>query len=142
MVEVGFSIPLLDWGKRKGQVKVAESNREVVRSKIRQEQMDFNQDIFLLVENFNNQADQLAIAAEVDELAEARYQTAIQTFLVGKIDLLDLSDAQNAKDNARQDHILELYNYWKYYYNIRGVTLYDFVNNRTLDAEFETIIRQ
>ena len=142
VVEVGFSIPLLDWGKRKGQVKVAESNREVVRSKIRQEQMDFNQDIFLLVENFNNQADQLAIAAEVDELAEARYQTAIQTFLVGKIDLLDLSDAQNAKDNARQDHILELYNYWKYYYNIRGVTLYDFVNNRTLDAEFETIIRQ
>ena len=84
----------------------------------------------------------MAIAAEVDELAEARYQTAIQTFLVGKIDLLDLSDAQNAKDNARQDHILELYNYWKYYYNIRGVTLYDFVNNRTLDAEFETIIRQ
>lgn len=55
IVEVGVSIPLLDWGKRKGKVKVAESNREVVLSKTRQEQMNFNQDIFLLVENFNNQ---------------------------------------------------------------------------------------
>ena len=63
IVEVGLSIPILDWGKRKGKVKVAESNRDVVLSKIRQEQMDFNQDIFLLVENFNNQAAQLEIAA-------------------------------------------------------------------------------
>ena len=42
IVEVGLSIPILDWGKRKGKVKVAESNRDVVLSKIRQEQMDFN----------------------------------------------------------------------------------------------------
>ena len=141
IVEVGFSIPILDWGKRKGQVKVAESNREVIRSRIRQEQMDFNQNVFLLVENFNNQSEQLTIAAEVDALAESRYQVAIQTFLVGQIDLLDLSDAQNAKDLARQEHIQALYAYWKYYYDIRGITLYDFWNNRTLDAEFEMLIR-
>lgn len=28
VVEVGFKIPILDWGKRRGQVKVAQSNRE------------------------------------------------------------------------------------------------------------------
>ena len=57
----------LIWGKRRGKVRVAKSNREVVLSKIRQEQMDFNQDIFLLVANFNNQAQQLEIAEEADQ---------------------------------------------------------------------------
>ena len=68
----GVSIPLLDWGKRRGQVKVAKSNRDVVLSQIRQEQMNFNQNIFLLVENFNNQAQQLNIAQEADDIAERR----------------------------------------------------------------------
>ncbi|MDH6358414.1 TolC family protein [Parabacteroides sp. PF5-9] len=142
IVEVGVTIPLLDWGKRKGKVKVAESNREVVLSKTRQEQMNFNQDIFLLVEKFNNQASQLVIASEVDELAEKRYKTSIETFLIGKIDILDLNDAQNSKDNARQKHIQELAYYWFYYYNIRSITLYDFLNDSTLDADFEEIVRR
>ncbi|MCD7977194.1 MAG: TolC family protein [Tannerellaceae bacterium] len=142
IVEVGVTIPLVDWGKRKGKVKVAESNREVVLSKTRQEQMNFNQDIFLLVENFNNQSTQLSIASQADQIAERRYKTSIETFLVGQINILDLNDAQNSKDEARQKHIQELYKYWNYYYNVRSLTLYDFVNNSTLDADFEEIIRR
>ena len=53
-------------------MKVAKSNRDVVLSQIRQEQMNFNQNIFLLVENFNNQAQQLNIAQEADDIAERR----------------------------------------------------------------------
>ncbi|MDL2245547.1 TolC family protein [Parabacteroides sp. OttesenSCG-928-J18] len=140
ILEVGVSVPLLDWGKRKGKVKVAESNREVVLSRTRQQQMNFNQDIYLLVENFNNQATQLEIAAQVDVLAEKRYNTSIETFLIGQINILDLNDAQNSKDNARLNHIQELYAYWSYYYNLRSVTLYDFLNDRSLDADFEEII--
>ncbi len=71
IVQVGVKIPILDWGKRRGKVRVAKSNREVVLSRIRQEQMDFNQDIFLLVANFNNQAQQLDIAEEADVIAES-----------------------------------------------------------------------
>ncbi|SEF76168.1 MULTISPECIES: TolC family protein [Parabacteroides] len=142
IVEVGVTIPLLDWGKRKGKVKVAESNREVVLSKTRQEQMNFNQNVFLLVENFNNQAAQLEIAAEVDTLAGKRYKTSIETFMIGKIDILDLNDAQSSKDNARQKHIQELYNYWYYFYNIRSMTLYDFINRHNLDADFEEIVKR
>ncbi|WP_459189388.1 TolC family protein [Parabacteroides sp. APC149_11_2_Y6] len=142
VVEVGVSIPLLDWGKRKGKVKVAESNREVVLSRIRQEQLNFNQNIYLLVENFNNQAAQLDIAEEADEIAQKRYKTSIETFMIGKINILDLNDAQQSKDDARQKHIEELYYYWNYFYNIRSLTLYDFQHNRTLDAEFEEIVRK
>ncbi len=142
IVEVGVSIPLLDWGKRKGKVKVAESNRDVMLSKIKQEQLNFDQDIFLLVENFNNQAAQLQIAEEADQIAQKRYKTSIETFMIGKINILDLNDAQQSKDDARQKHIEELYYYWTYFYNIRSVTLYDFEHDQTLDAEFEEIVKK
>lgn len=45
IVEVGFKIPILDWGKRRGKVKIAKSNRDVVESRLRQETMNFNQDL-------------------------------------------------------------------------------------------------
>lgn len=142
IVQVGVKIPLLDWGKRRGQVRVAKSNREVVLSKIRQEQMNFNQDIFLLVANFNNQAQQLNIATEADVIAEKRYQTSVETFMIGKISTLDLNDAQKSKDEARQKHIAELYYYWYYFYQIRSLTLWDFERNCELEADFDDIVRK
>ena len=141
IVEVGVSIPLIDWGKRRGQVKVAESNREVIQSRNRQEQMNFNQNIFLLVENFNNQSAQLNIAEEADRIAEKRYDTSVETFLIGKINVLDLNDARNSKDEARQKRIEELHLFWNYFYRIRSITLYDFIKNSTLDTEFEAIVK-
>lgn len=141
VVEIGVSIPLLDWGKRRGKVKVAESNREVTMLRIQQEQMSFNQDIFLLVENFNNQAAQLDIANEADQIAQRRYKTSIETFLIGKINTLDLNDAQTSKDQARQKHIEEMYLYWYYFYQIRSVTLWDFERNAELEADFEDIVK-
>lgn len=140
IVEVGVSIPLLDWGKRKGQVKVAESNREVVLSKIKQEQMTFNQDIFLLVADFNKQAEQLEIAEEADRIAQQRYAMALETFMIGKINILDLNDARNSKDDARRQHIDQLHLFWRYYYNVRSVTLFDYINQTTLDADIEAIV--
>ena len=44
-----------------------------------------------LVENFNNQAQQLAIAKEADLIAQQRYKTSIETFLIGKINTLKRS---------------------------------------------------
>lgn len=96
----------------------------------------------MLVEHFNNQAQQLDIAKEADAIAQQRYKTSIETFLIGKINTLDLNDAQNSKDEARQKHISELYYYWYYYYQIRSLTLWDFRTNTELEADFDEIIRQ
>lgn len=142
IVEIGVKIPLLDWGKRKGQVRVAESNREVMNAMLKKEQIDFNQDLFLLVQNYNNQAEQLSIAKSSDNIAQKRYQTSVESFLIGKINTLDLADAQISKDNARAKMINELFLYWYYFHQIRSLTLYDFLNNRTLESDFDQIIRK
>ena len=142
IVEVGFKIPILDWGKRRGQVKIAQSNRDVTESKLRQETMNFNQNLFILVEQFNNQQAQLQIADDADKIAQKRYSTNVETFMVGKISTLDLNDSQTKKDEARQKHINELFYYWYYYYQLRSLTLWDFNTNTNIDADFEKIIKQ
>ena len=111
VVEVGVKIPLLDWGKRRGAVKVAQSNRDVVESRLRQETLDFNQNLFILVERFNNQRKQLSIADKADEIAQKRYHTNVETFLIGKISTLDLNDSQTRKDESRQKYVNELFYY-------------------------------
>lgn len=141
IVEVGIKIPIIDWGKRRGQVKVAQSNREVTESRLRQETMNFNQNLFILTGQFNNQRRQLAIAREADEIAARRYNTNVETFMIGKISTLDLNDAQNSKDEARQKCINELFYYWYYYYQIRSLTLWDFATGSGIDADFDSIVK-
>ena len=142
VIQVGFSVPILDWGKRKGQRKVAESNREIVQGQLRQQAQEFRQNIFILTEQFNNQAEQLRIACEADTIAQKRYNTNIETFKIGSISMLDISDATRAKDEARQNRISQLHSYWYYYYQLRSIALWDFEKGCDISADIEKLIRQ
>ncbi len=126
VIQVGITVPLLDWGKRKGQRRMAESNRDIIQGQLRQQSQDFRQNIFILTEQFNNQAEQLRIACEADTIARRRYYTNVETFKIGSISTLELSDAQKAKDQARIGRIQQLFNYWYYYYQLRSIALWDF----------------
>ena len=141
VVSVGITVPLLDWGKRKGQRKMAESNRDIIQGQLRQQSQDFRQDIFILTEQFNNQAEQLRIACEADTIARRRYHTNVETFKIGSISTLELSDAQKAKDQARIGRIQQLFNYWYYYYQLRSIALWDFERGCELSTDIEKLIK-
>ena len=141
LVEVGFSIPLVDWGKRRGKVKVAESNSRVTSSKLRQEAMEFNQELFVLVERFSNQQQQLQLALRSNEIARRRYDTNVETYLIGRISTLDLNDSQTKKDETMRTYINELYKYWSYWYQIRSLTLYDFATHGDINADIARLVK-
>ena len=141
VVQVGFEIPLVDWGRRKGQVKVAESNRKLVESQVRQETMNFRQNLFILIERYGNQLQQVQIAKRADEIAQRRYETNEETFLIGKISTLDLNDSRVKKDEARRNYVNELYLFWYYYYQIRSLTLWDYEHSCPIDSDIESIIK-
>ncbi len=141
LIEVGFSIPLVDWGKRRGKVKVAESNRRVTESRLRQESLDFSQQLFVLVERFGNQQEQLRIAQRANELARQRYDTNFETFMIGKISTLDLNDSQTTKDESQRRYINELYKFWNYWYRIRSLTLYDYEHLGDINADIDKLCR-
>jgi outer membrane protein TolC len=139
-VRVGFQMPILDWGLGRGKFKMAQSSLELAQVQSDQAIIDFQQNLYLDVEQFNLQAAQVAIAAKSDTVAMKRYEVTKQRFLIGKIAVLDLNDADSRKDQNKRAYIQSLQNYWNYFYNIRALTLYDFVNRKPLETEYEKLI--
>jgi outer membrane protein TolC len=140
IVSVGISIPILDWGVGRGRYEMAKSQRELTLINIEQEQVDFDQQVFLEVARFNMQDEQLLIAAKSDTIARIRYDITKQRFKVGKVSITDLNIALQEKDVSRRDYISALRAFWQNYYKIRGFTLYDFINKKELDVSFEQLI--
>lgn len=137
LVNIGFSMPIVDWGKGKGLVQIARSNQEVIQTSVRQNLVEFDQNIYLKVREFNIQEDQYLIAAKADTVAMNKYEVTKQRFLIGKIDVLQLNIAQTEKDSNRRGYISALRNYWANYYMIRKLTHYDFITDSPLTVDFE-----
>jgi outer membrane protein TolC len=139
-IEVGLQIPLLDWGLGKGQYRMAQSAQEVTRTNVQQTEIEFNENIFLQVMQFNLQDDQVGIASKADTIADLRYEVSKRRFLIGKIDVLDLNVALEEKDVARRGYVQALRDYWDYYYNLRGLTLYDWESDIKLTEDFDDLL--
>lgn len=136
----GVSVPILDWGRRKGQLAMARSNREVERISINQEKIDFEQNVIMNVMEFNLQGNQVLNTAKADTIAQMQYDVTQQRFLIGKIDVTKLNLARNDREQARRAYISSLRSYWNYYITIRRLTLYDFENSISLSEDFEQLI--
>jgi outer membrane protein TolC len=139
-VRVGFTMPLLDWGLGRGKYKMAQSSLELAQVQSDQAIVDFQQNLYLDVEQFNLQKSQVAIAAKSDTVAMKRYEVTKQRFLIGKIAVLDLNDADSRKDQNKRAYVQSLQNYWNYFYNIRTLTLFDFVNRKPLETDYEKLL--
>jgi len=139
-LRVGLEVPILDWGLAKGRFKMAQSNQEVTRTNVRQDEIDFDQNVMLQVMQFNLQDDQLRIAAKSDTVAQLRYNVTKQRFYIGKINVTDLNIALTERDNATRNYLAALQNYWSYFFNIRRLTLYDFQRELPLNENFEALV--
>jgi len=140
-VLIGFSLPILDWGLGKGRYQTAKSSLELAEVTAKQAMVDFQQNLSLSVEQFNLQKNQVAIAAKSDTVAMKRYEVTKQRFLIGKIAVLDLNDADSRKDQNRRAYVMALQDYWNYFYTMRNLSLFDFINKQPLETDYDKLIR-
>jgi outer membrane protein TolC len=137
---VGLTIPIVDWGVANGQIKMAQSEEEIVKNSIEQEIIDFKRNVYLKVIEFNMQQNQLKIAAKSDTVARKGYEVTKGRYLIGKINsILDLNNAQIETDNSQKNYYFALQTFWKSYYEIRKMTLFDFLKNEPLLFNFEDV---
>lgn len=139
-IRVGFSLPILDWGQGRGRYKMAQSSEELTRVQVEQSRIDFEQNLLLDVQQFNIQGDQVKIAAKSDTVAAKMFEVTKQRFLIGKIDVLELNNADTKKDQNKRNYIQALNNYWTYYYNMRALTLFDFIQRKPLETDYEKLV--
>jgi outer membrane protein len=139
LLVLGIQIPILDWGLAKGRIKVAESDREIVRTAVEQERIDFDQSVYLQVMDFRMQQRRLEIAAKSDTVAQKGFEISRQRYMIGKVSILDLTTSQTSSDASRISYIRSLQRYWINYYQIRKLTMFDFLENREISINFELL---
>ncbi len=138
-VSLGIQIPVLDWGLARAKIKMAQSNEELINTQVAQQKIDFDQQIVIKVMQFNMQYHQLKIAAKADTIGGKRFEVTKARYMIGKVDITELNIAMTEKDRATQDFIAALRSFWNSYYEIRKLTLFDFVENKALGVDFDSL---
>jgi outer membrane protein TolC len=138
-LRLGLEVPLVDWGLGKGRYRMAQSRQEVIRADIERSKREFEQNVALDVMRFNLQDDQVEVKEQANLTAQQRYEITRKRFLVGKVSVLELNDASRQQDQAKRNYIRALRNYWQDYYEIRRMTLYDFIEQTKLSKEFDEL---
>lgn len=137
LVLLTVSIPLVDWGVRKGKYNMARNNLNVVKIAARQEEISLEEDVMMTVSDFNVQQDLIASASEALDLAELAYDQTRRRFIIGKADISSLTLSLNRQQEAQKNYIQALQNYWSNYYKIRKLTLHDFESGMSLSDRFD-----
>ena len=137
LVSVSVSIPLVDWGVRKGKHNMARNNLNVVKIAARQEELKLEEEVTMTVSDFNIQQRLIASAEEALDLAIMAYEQTRQRFIIGKADVNSLTLSLNRQQEAQKNYISALQNYWLNYYKIRKLTLHDFESGLSLSDRFD-----
>ena len=142
VVGLSVSMPIYDWGMSKGRVKMAEAEARRVQTEQEQEVVKFEQDIRIKVVQFNNQAIQCRISAKALAVAEMRYEVTKKRFQNGGISVTDLNTAQRELDDANNQYIAQLQTFWLAYFELRKLSLYDFISGKDIRVEFDKIVEK
>lgn len=137
LVSISLTIPLVDWGVRKGKYNMAVSNLDVARIAARQDEQTLEEDVAMTVDDFNIKIDLISSAREAMDLADKAYDQTRQRFMIGKTDLSAMTLASTRRQEANKNYIESLKNYWLSYYKLRKLTLYDFEMNMALSRKFD-----
>lgn len=135
-IRLGFQIPILDWGRSASRIKTAQSNRKLVEATIKQAEINFEQEIYTTLRQLEMIKQQMQTNSEANHTANERFEIAKKRYLLNDLSITDLNIALQEKDQARRDYIFSLKSFWNAYFNLRVLTLYDFVTNKKINGNF------
>lgn len=142
IVGLSLTMPIYDWGMSRGKVKMAEAEARLARTQNEQDVIKFQQDIRIKVMQFNKQAQQCEISEKALAIAQQRYDITKSRFQNGGITVTDLNTAQKELDNASEQYVLQLSTFWTAYFELRKLSLYDFIHKKDMSVEFDKIIEK
>ncbi|WP_205942630.1 TolC family protein [Pedobacter psychroterrae] len=128
-IRLGFQVPILDWGRSASRIKTAQSNRKLVEARVKQAQINFEQEIYTTLRQLSMIQDQMKTNAEADVTASQRFEIAKKRYFLNDLSITDLNIALQEKDQARRDYVFSLKSFWNAFFNLRVLTLYDFATN-------------
>lgn len=132
---VGISVPIADFGKARSRIEVARSNQELEQLNVNQERISLERRVRLQVQQFDLLRNQVDLADRAYEVARRGEAITRKRYLIGKISITELNLAVSSMDSARAQYFSALRNFWLGYYELRRLTLYDFIKGEALVNE-------
>lgn len=142
IVGLSLSVPIFDWGDRKGRIKIANVQLESTRLGVEQNSNGIEHEIITAVNDMNSHRDMIIASDEILHLAQSAYSITRHRFLIGKDNINTLTLALNRKIEAMRNYLSALKNYWTAYYKIRKLTLYDFDKRQPVYVVFDDMIKR
>jgi outer membrane protein TolC len=130
---LGVQMPLWQWGAHREGVEAARADRERVSALNEVSLEQVRQDAHFAALELEQARRSLLISAKADTVAGKRFEVAYNRYVIGRIDIDNLYQAQSEKDQALVAYGNALRSYWQAYYRLRRLTLYDFVAGRSIE---------
>lgn len=134
---VQLNVPIMDWGRAEARRQIAISNQELVQMNVEQDRINFERDILLKVQQFDLVRNQTKLAQRNFEVTQKTYDLTRKRYLIGKIGVTDLNIALSNLVRSRTSYMNALRSFWVAYYEIRRLTLYDFMNDKSLSKSVD-----
>lgn len=131
-LRLSLSVPLADWGLRKAQKEIAKSNLELEQLQVSLDQNNFEREITVNINQLDLKRRQLRLQKEALDVATLRLDIAKKRYQIGKTDVQDLNIAIQEHRSSIQQYYSALWNVWQAHYEIRNLTLYDFVEGKVI----------
>ena len=123
---LGVNVPLFSWGALGADAQQARSNQRRVEADNQRSREEVRQAAHFAALQLTQSKRNLEVSAKADTVAQQRYEVAYNRYVIGRISIDNLYIAQNEKDQAFNQYLEALQNYWLAYYRLRQTTLYDF----------------
>lgn len=136
---VTLTVPLVDWGVRKGRYNMAKNNLNISQLSAQENEIRLEEDVIMTVGDFLVQQQMIRSAEEAMELARVAYEQTQERFIIGKADINSLTLSTNRRQEAQRNYISALRNYWQSYFKLRRLTLFDFEKNKPIEVNFNVM---
>ncbi len=124
---INFSVPIFRWGFGRANVEQAIARQQQLERDASVQRKELDQEVYFEALQLQQLQQQVLIDAKADTVAARRFEVAKNRYIIGKIDITNLFDAQREKDGARRGYIQTLQRFWTAHFNLRRLTLYDFI---------------
>jgi len=129
---VSLVVPILDWGKKKSALKQIELKEKDIAAGFEQQILELENNIRQRAYLFTRLQSEIKLLKEIMDKADERFSISNDRYVLGNIDITNLTLAQREKDQTKRNYINALMSYWLTYYELRALSGYDILNNSAI----------
>ena len=129
---LSLQVPLMQWGAHREGVQAAEADRERVETQTRATVEEAAHEARFAALDLSQARRDVALRAKADTVAGKRFEVAYNRYVIGRITIDNLYIAQTEKDQVLTQFVEALRSYWRAYYLLRRLTLFDFEAGRPI----------